>query len=59
MVIKNWYYSVDGRRYWFVSINQAIKHLKETFPHIYKNCLDPRLYIQAKLTLIEIRPYVQ
>jgi hypothetical protein len=50
--IKNYWYSVNGKKYWFVWYRNALDHFKENFPDVYSNCFDPEKYIQVSIITI-------
>lgn len=47
--IVNYHYQLTGKDYFFTSYQEAIDHLRTTFPETYKYLVNPMFYVR-KLT---------
>ena len=53
VVINNYYYSINGDKRWFASMDEAVSHMKCFHFEVYKNLISPEHYVQhSKINLM-------
>jgi hypothetical protein len=54
ILIKNWYYTLQQRDYYFESLEKALQHMKDHHTVLYISCFDPLDFIKVKTNEINI-----
>lgn len=52
--ITNFFYQLNGHKYWFISFRDALLHMRDVNTELYFNCLNPEDYIQSKISQFDL-----